>query len=86
MTPAHAALLNHLNQRSNCCFAPSDRYCDLGRELWLQDKAEFLAGLTSRDARRYTLEQLRNNLPGWADEIERRMVVMFEQRKERRAA
>ena len=81
-------LINHLNNRSNCCFAPSDRYCAEGRELWLQDKAASLAGLESREHRRYALEQLRENMPEWAGEIERRVVAMFEQRKtqERRAA
>ena len=88
MTNAHESLINHLNNRRNCCYAPSDRYCPEGRELWLADKAASLAAFPSREARAYALSQLRDNLPGWAEEIERRVVAMFEQRKmqERRAA
>lgn len=82
------ALIDHLNNGSNCCFAPSGRYCAEGRELWLHDKAKSIADLDSREARRYALDQLRDNLPEWAREIELRVVAMFEQRKaqERRAA
>lgn len=81
-------MIDHLNNRRKCCFAPSDRYCPEGRELWLDDKAASLAAMPSREARAYALAQLRDNLPEWAAEIERRVVAMFEQRKtqERRAA
>ena len=41
MTPAHAALLNHASVvGATCCHAPSGRYCETGRALWLDYRAE----------------------------------------------
>jgi hypothetical protein len=44
MTPAHESLLNHASVRGvTCCHPMSGRYCAVGRELWLQYRAECVA-------------------------------------------
>ena len=59
------ALINHLNTGSNCCYAPSDRYCAAGRELWLDDRVQAIADTAGIEARRYLLEQESRNNPEW---------------------
>lgn len=86
MTPANDAFIDHLNNGQNCCFAPNDRYCEAGRELWLEDKVQAVLAETSLSARRYLLEQMARNIPQWLDEIKRRAAEQFEVRKHRRAA
>lgn len=80
------ALINHLNTGSNCCYAPSDRYCAAGRELWLDDRVQAIADTAGIEARRYLLEQEARNNPEWLWEIKARLVVVFEGRKPRAAA
>lgn len=60
MTPAHAALLNHASVRGvTCCHPMSGRYCAVGRELWVEDKAQFIAGLPDRRSQEYWFRELR---------------------------
>ena len=41
MTPEHEELLNHASVIGvTCCHPMSGRYCAVGRELWLQYRAE----------------------------------------------
>ena len=78
MTPTHESLINHLNNRRNCCFAPSDRYCPEGRELWLEDKAQNVAEY-GRDG----MAMIRENHPEWAEEIKIRALTLLEVAEER---
>mgnify|MGYP006977248917 FL=1 len=60
MTPAHESLLNHASViGATCCHPMSGRYCEVGRELWVEDKAQFIAGLGSRHEREYWIGELR---------------------------
>ena len=44
MTPAHDALLNHASVIGvTCCHPMSGRYCAVGRELWLDYRAQCVA-------------------------------------------
>lgn len=80
MTPAHAALLNHASVRGvTCCHPMSGRYCAVGRELWLNYRAECVA-----TGGRSMMETIRHQSPEWADEIKRRALAMISET--RRAA
>ena len=73
----HDALISHLNNGTNCCYAPSERYCSVGRQLWIEDKAADFMRLRDDNARRYAMEQLRRNVaPEWVALIRRRLVVL----------
>lgn len=68
----HDALISHLNNGTNCCYAPSERYCSVGRQLWIEDKAADFMRLRDDNARRYAMEQLRRNVaPEWVALIRR---------------
>lgn len=84
MTPAHESLLNHASVRGvTCCHPMSGRYCAVGRELWLEYRAECVAS-----GGREMMETVRHQSPEWADEIKRRALILIEQQNnnERRAA
>lgn len=83
MTPAHDALLNHACTIGvTCCRPSAGRYCETGRELWLQYRAECVA-TGWRDA----MLTVRHQSPEWAEEIKRRaLILMGENNNQRRAA
>jgi hypothetical protein len=72
MKTAHTALIDHLMLQRGCCWAPGGRYCEIGRELWLQDKAENVA----TDGR-FAMAMIRENHPAHADEIKSRASVLL---------
>lgn len=78
-------LINHLNNRTNCCYAPNDRYCEWGRQLWIDDKVQAVLDETKLEARRYQLEQMSRNMPQWLDEIKRRVAERFEANRRKAA-
>ena len=75
MTPAHEALLDHL-MAGTCCHAPSGRYCETGRELWLDYQAECVA-----DGGRELMQMVRHQSPEWADEIKVRALMLMDERR-----
>ena len=79
------ALINHLNNGSNCCYAPNDRYCEWGRQLWIDDKVQAVLDEPSLTDRRYLLEQMARNIPQWLDEIKRRVADRFEANRRKAA-
>ena len=79
------APINHLNNRTNCCYAPNDRYCEWGRQLWIDDKVQAVLDETKLEARRYQLEQMGRNIPQWLDEIKRRVAERFEANRRKAA-
>ena len=84
MTPTHDALLSHASVRGvTCCHPMSGRYCETGRELWLDYRAECVA-----EGGRAVMEMVRIQSPEWADEIKGRALILIEQRNknERKAA
>ena len=84
MTPTHESLLNHASVvGATCCHPMSGRYCAVGRELWLDYRAECVAR-----GGRESMEMVRHQTPEWADEIKRRALILIEQQNnnERRAA
>lgn len=72
MKTAHSALIDHLMLQRGCCWAPGGRYCEIGRELWLQDKAENVA----TDGR-FAMAMIRENFPAFADNIKSRALVLL---------
>lgn len=68
----HDALIDHL-MAGTCCFAPSDRYCDAGRELWLAYQAQCVA-----DGGRDVMMIVRRMAPEWAEEIKSRALILIE--------
>ena len=86
MTTARESLTNHLTPPRGCCCASHDRYCAIGRELWLDDRVQAITDTVGIEARRYLLEQEARNNPEWLWEIKARLVVVFEGRKPRAAA
>lgn len=79
------ALINHLNNHTNCCYAPNDRYCEWGRQLWIDDKVQAVLDEPSLTDRRYQLEQMARNIPQWLDEIKRRVAERFEANRRKAA-
>jgi hypothetical protein len=75
MTPAHEALLDHL-MAGTCCHAPSGRYCETGRALWLDYRAECVA-----DGGKETMAMVRHQSPDWAEEIKIRALMLMEKRR-----
>ena len=73
MTPAHESLLNHASVVGvTCCHPMSGRYCAVGRELWLDYRAECVA-----TGGRATMEMVRIQSLEWADEIKRRALILI---------
>jgi len=74
MTPRHAALLDHASVvGATCCHPMSGRYCAVGRELWLDYRAECVAR-----GGREAMEMVRHQSPEWADEIKRRALELID--------
>lgn len=81
MTPRHAALLDHASVvGATCCHPMSGRYCAVGRELWLDYRAECVAR-----GGRESMEMVRHQTPEWADDIKRRALILIENKKRRAA-
>lgn len=77
MTPAHESLLNHASVVGvACCHPMSGRYCDAGRELWLEYRAECVA-----TGGRAMMETVRHQTPEWADEVKIRALMLMEKRR-----
>ena len=73
MTPAHDALLNHASVIGvTCCHPMSGRYCAVGRELWLDYRAQCVA-----DGGRELMQMVRHQTPEWAEEIKRRVMALL---------
>lgn len=68
----HDDLINHL-MGGTCCFAPSGRYCDAGRELWLAYQAQCVA-----DGGRDVMTTVRQMAPEWAEAIKGRALILIE--------
>lgn len=81
MTPRHAALLDHASVvGATCCHPMSGRYCAVGRELWLDYRAECVA-----NGGRESMEMVRHQTPEWADDIKRRALILIENKKRKAA-
>lgn len=68
---AHMALIDHL-QLGRCCDGRSGRYCAIGRELWLADKAQNVATFGCDG-----MAMIRENHPEWAEEIKSRAITLL---------
>ena len=74
MTPTHAALLNHASVLGvTCCHPMSGRYCAVGRELWLDYRAQCVA-----DGGRELMQMVRHQTPEWAEEIKIRALILID--------
>ena len=73
MNPAHESLLNHASVvGATCCYPMSGRYCAVGRELWLDYRAQCVA-----DGGRELMQMVRHQTPEWAEEIKRRVMALL---------
>lgn len=75
-TPAHSALLNHI-MSGRCCNGMAGRYCEEGRRLWVEDKADFIARLPTREEQGYWFRELQAHRPEWAVQIGVRVAEMM---------
>ena len=74
MNPAHESLLNHASVvGATCCYPMSGRYCAVGRELWLQYRAECVM-----DGGKEAMLCVRAQSPEWAEEIKRRALILID--------
>ena len=74
MNPAHESLLNHASVvGATCCYPMSGRYCAVGRELWLDYRAQCVA-----DGGRELMQMVRHQTPEWAEEIKRRALTLID--------
>lgn len=74
------AFFDHWTACPNC-YPRHDRYCHTGRQLWLDDKVEWVLSHDSIARRRAELADMHRNTPAWVGEIERRVVERFNSRK-----
>lgn len=75
-TPEFDALMNHVTA-CDCCHPMHEIYCAEGRNLWIDDKAAFIANLETKSARQYWLEQVKKNHRHYAAMIEKRTIDTF---------
>ena len=80
MMPEASALFDHLNA-GQCCRASHGRYCETGRELWVQDKVAFVLSISDRETRKVVMDTLRDNAPQWAKEIEDRIIRIWTEQR-----
>lgn len=80
MIPEAAALFDHLSA-GRCCRASHGRYCETGRELWVQDKVAFVLSISDRETRKSVMDTLRDNAPEWAEEIEGRIIRIWTEKR-----
>lgn len=68
------ALVNHVMPCPRC-YPASDRYCEVGRELWIEDKVSWFCEMKSKDIRRHEFEIFRLNTGDrFVQEIKKRVV------------
>jgi hypothetical protein len=80
MIPEADALFDHLSA-GRCCRASHGRYCETGRELWVQDKVAFVLSISDRETRKAVMDTLRDNAPEWAEEIEGRIIRIWTEQR-----
>lgn len=72
----HTEFINHIMGCSRC-YAPNDRYCDAGRELWIEDKVGFVLAHSSYEERKGIVATIRAVAPNWSQTIEGRIRERF---------
>ena len=80
MIPEADALFDHLSA-GRCCRASHGRYCETGRELWVQDKVAFVLSISDLETRKEVMDTLRDNAPEWAEEIEGRIIRIWTEQR-----
>ena len=80
MIPEADALFDHLSA-GRCCRASHGRYCETGRELWVQDKVAFVLSISDRETRKAVMDTLLDNAPEWAEEIEGRIIRIWTEKR-----
>jgi hypothetical protein len=79
-TPEFDAFTNHWTDCPHC--RPRyDIYCKTGRELWIDDKAAFIANLETLADRQYFLSVAVKNSPKYIEQIKKRVLEKFEGKK-----
>lgn len=79
-TPEFDAFINHVTACAKC-HAKHDIYCKVGRELWIDDKAAFIANLETLTDRQYWLGVIAKNNPQYIEQIKNKVLEKFEGKK-----
>lgn len=68
-----------VNHFTSCkqCRPQHGIYCAVGRELWIDDKAAFIANMDNINDRRYWLAQIEKNDKKYITEIKKRLELLF---------
>lgn len=79
-TPEFEAFTNHW---AGCrkCHPMHDIYCALGRELWINNQAAFIANLETLTDRQYWLGVIAKNNPQYIEQIKNKVLEKFEGKK-----
>ena len=79
-TPEFEVFTNHW---AGCakCHPRHDIYCKAGRELWIDEKAAFIANLETLADRQYFLSVAAKNSPQYIEQIKKRVLEKFEEKK-----
>ena len=79
-TPEFDAFINHVTGCAKC-HARHEIYCKTGRELWIDEKAAFIANLETLADRQYFLSVAAKNSPQYIEQIKKRVLEKFEGKK-----
>ena len=76
-TPEFDDLMNHTTACAKC-HAKHDIYCKIGRELWIDDQAAFIANLEALKDRQYWLGVIAKNNPKYIEQVKNKVLEKFE--------
>ena len=78
--PEFDAFTNHWTSCPDCK-PRSDHYCKTGRELWIDEKAAFIANLETLADRQYFLIVIAKNHPQYIEQVKNKVLEKFEGKK-----
>lgn len=70
------SFVNHFTACKQCR-PRHDIYCEVGRELWIDDKASSIAHFDALKTRQYWLNDVKMNWPHYYLQIEKKVVEIF---------
>lgn len=73
-------LIGHI-MSCDYCNGRHEKYCDLGRQLWVDSQAQYVVGLESKENRRTALDELLKDNPKWSGIIESRVKELWRERE-----
>lgn len=79
-TPEFESFVNHYAACPHCK-PRNDVYCETGRELWIDDKAAFVANQPDLKGRQYWLSVIEQNAPKFIERIKAKVLEKFKAKK-----